>query len=480
MNTILRLTFFLTVFFVYSEEKFFTIIVPSYNNISWYTKNLDSIFTQQYSNYNVIYIDDCSTDGTGQKVQEYIAEHGLKDKCTFIRNETNQGALFNIYKAVHSCSNDRIIVTVDGDDWLAHENVLSYLNELYSDENVWISYGQYQTSAGGVSCCSPYQEIIIENHTYRESMWRASHLRVFYAGLFKKIALKDFLYDNQFFKVSWDLSFMYPMIELASGRYKCAEDVLYIYNTNNPISDHRIDLNKQLYYHFLIANKNRYKALESKEDFIEEPGQNFTHIVFIENQNNIDEYLSLINVLSENPLCKKIMIFTTVGFPRDQLISRTGSKVFVPDCSYFSNDLFNNENYTFANKFIKAVQLIDTDYTIFSRNLDLLHTQFNYSQVMGDLFRTDALAGIVPGQITGQACCTSDVAVYGAEYSAQPSHLSDLIVEKNFFTSSMAVVVKTDIFKDCVKQARIIGGFNSIVASFEREYENVCLWYQKK
>lgn len=48
-------------------------MVPSYNNIQddRYKANLKSIIMQNYSNYHVVFIDDVSEDGTGQKVQEY-------------------------------------------------------------------------------------------------------------------------------------------------------------------------------------------------------------------------------------------------------------------------------------------------------------------------------------------------------------------------------------------------------------------------
>ena len=47
----------------------FVIVIPSYNNAQWYKRNLDSVFAQTYKNFSVIYLDDCSPDGTGQLVK---------------------------------------------------------------------------------------------------------------------------------------------------------------------------------------------------------------------------------------------------------------------------------------------------------------------------------------------------------------------------------------------------------------------------
>src|SRR3990167_5715498 len=73
-------------------EKPFVIIVPSYNNSAWYRFNLDSIFIQQYDNYRVIYIDDCSTDKTGKLVEQYIKKQKNKD-IALIKNTQRIGAL---------------------------------------------------------------------------------------------------------------------------------------------------------------------------------------------------------------------------------------------------------------------------------------------------------------------------------------------------------------------------------------------------
>ncbi len=48
-----------------ADPKQFTIVIPSYNNIEYYERNLESILNQDYADYRVYYIDDASTDGFG-------------------------------------------------------------------------------------------------------------------------------------------------------------------------------------------------------------------------------------------------------------------------------------------------------------------------------------------------------------------------------------------------------------------------------
>ena len=66
------------------------ITIASYNNKDWYKKNLDSVFSQNYQNYRIIYTDDCSLDGTGDLVAEYVREKGQENRVILIENRKNQ------------------------------------------------------------------------------------------------------------------------------------------------------------------------------------------------------------------------------------------------------------------------------------------------------------------------------------------------------------------------------------------------------
>lgn len=246
--------------------KHFVILVASYNNAQWCQKNLDTIFAQRYDNYEVIYIDDCSTDNTGDLVEKYIQEHNLERKVTFIRNKTRLGgALENHYRACHSCKDEDVIVVVDGDDFLAHNNVLSYLNNVYKNPDTWMTYGQFkEVPSEKKGFCSPMPQKIIAQNSFREFSHIPSHLRTFYAGLFKQIKKDDLMLHGEFFKMTGDMAAMLPMIEMArNGHFKFIPDVLYLYNAINPLSDHRISKELQRTMDLEIRKRTRYAPILS-------------------------------------------------------------------------------------------------------------------------------------------------------------------------------------------------------------------------
>lgn len=246
------------------QEKPITVIIPSYNNAQWYERNLNSVCFQNYHNYHIIYIDDCSPDGTGALVRAYIAKHNLHDKVTLICNPTNCGAMANHYKAVWMCPDDMIIVHLDGDDFLKHNNVLARINREYQNPHVWLTYGQFERFPdGNIGYCRDMPLPIIQRNIFREYEWITSHLRTFYAGLFKQIKLRDFVYDGNYFDITCDMAMMFPLLELAGTHMRFISDVLYVYNEATPINDYKKNVVRQLHCEKVIRSRTKYQPASS-------------------------------------------------------------------------------------------------------------------------------------------------------------------------------------------------------------------------
>lgn len=170
------------------ENIHFTMIITSYNNEKWCIQNIRSCVNQKYPFWTLYYINDCSTDRTNELVTKYIKDRGLKNKCHLINNKTRKGALRNLYETIKKCTPTTVIVTVDGDDFLAHDNVLDIVAEAYRNPSTWITYGNYirypEYERGR---CKPFPRKVLKNKAYRKYRWVSSHLRTFRAGLFSAL-----------------------------------------------------------------------------------------------------------------------------------------------------------------------------------------------------------------------------------------------------------------------------------------------------
>lgn len=262
--------FSLLLIFFYSTciqayERPIVVIIPSYKNIKWYENNLDSVYMQKYSNYRVIYIDDNSPDGTGKAVERYVRQKKQGHRTKVLRNSERLGALANIYYGVHSCEDKEIVVLLDGDDWAYHDKVFKNINQAYSKGNVWFTHGTLiEYPWGNVSWCEPIAAQALAEKNYRKYKC-PSHLRTFYAWLFKKIKLEDFQYNGSFLTMAWDMAIMFPLAEMAEERHCFIKETNYVYNMANPINDNKVDPGLQNFLDKLIRNRPAYQRLEESD-----------------------------------------------------------------------------------------------------------------------------------------------------------------------------------------------------------------------
>ncbi len=266
-------------------QKPLVVVTCMYNNADWVLYNLQSIFMQQYENFRVIIVDDGSQDETAAIIESYIQANNLYDKVTFISNKKRRRKLANLYHVLYLCKDDEIVLMLDGDDWFAHPKVFQVINETYSNQDVWFTYGQYynippeEAIKWGYSpkgYATPMPQDQQANHDYRSGPFRFMHLRTFYGWLFKIVKLKDLLSEKVIgfkgapFPASNDLAMYYPMIETAHYKICFISEILYMRNLFSEIVGFKVDRKIQREAakeirrkkHYPIVTKPVYRNLE--------------------------------------------------------------------------------------------------------------------------------------------------------------------------------------------------------------------------
>lgn len=268
LHVLLALYLSTCVFSISSTDRHFVVVIPSRNNSKWCERNLKALAEQWYTNWHAIYINDASTDDTQQKVEAFIKEHHLEDKIRLINNETRQGAMANIYKSVYMSDDWDVIVIYDGDDWFSFPNTFNVLNRAYADENVWMTYGSYRDHPGGGrgSCSYQVPSQVIESNSFRKNRWCTSHLRTFYAWLFKCIKTENLKINGEFLPMTCDQATMFPMLEMSGGKAKYIKDILYVYNMENPQNDNKVDPALQVAMEKYVREQQPYEPLKAVPD----------------------------------------------------------------------------------------------------------------------------------------------------------------------------------------------------------------------
>lgn len=107
-----------------------SVIVPIYNVATYLRECLDSILSQSFTDYELILVDDGSTDDSGAICDEYASN----EKRVSVIHKDNEGIVRARKTGLLMASGDYVIC-VDGDDWI-EAGAFEYLAGLMDYENV--------------------------------------------------------------------------------------------------------------------------------------------------------------------------------------------------------------------------------------------------------------------------------------------------------------------------------------------------------
>ena len=114
-----------------------SIIMPSYNTALYIEKTIQSVLDQTYPNWELIIVDDCSTDNTDEVLEK------IKDtRIHYLKNEKNSGASVSRNKALRE-SKGQWIAFLDSDDlWMP--NKLEKQIRFMEENGYAFSYTNYE------------------------------------------------------------------------------------------------------------------------------------------------------------------------------------------------------------------------------------------------------------------------------------------------------------------------------------------------
>ena len=102
-----------------------SIIIPVYQAKKYINQCLDSVINQTYDNYEIIIIDDGSTDGSGEICDDYAMENpSIK-----VFHQANQGVTIARKRGL-GCSSGKYIFWLDADDYFDTRQFKYYMNIL--------------------------------------------------------------------------------------------------------------------------------------------------------------------------------------------------------------------------------------------------------------------------------------------------------------------------------------------------------------
>lgn len=118
-----------------------SVLVPVYNVERFVLESLQSIALQTYPNFEVIVVDDCSTDHTHDIVAHFVAEH---PRFKLLRNESNQRIVVSLNRAL-AAAQGALIARCDGDDVMLPERLMVQYRYLQAHPDIALVGCSFET-----------------------------------------------------------------------------------------------------------------------------------------------------------------------------------------------------------------------------------------------------------------------------------------------------------------------------------------------
>lgn len=114
-----------------------SIIMPSWNTGKFIGESIQSVLNQTYKNWELIIVDDCSTDNTDEIVASFNDE-----RIRYFRNEKNSGAALTRNRAIREARGEWIAFLDSDDLWMPQK--LEYQIKFMQKNDLVFSYHEYE------------------------------------------------------------------------------------------------------------------------------------------------------------------------------------------------------------------------------------------------------------------------------------------------------------------------------------------------
>ena len=197
---------------------------------------IESVAWQTHPHVHLLFVDDCSDDGTIATARSLLAKH-FAGRHTLVRNPEPWGKARSAHVHLRDAlPNGDFVAILDADDQLIRASVIAEMAAHYAAgyDVVWTNF---ETDGGGVGANGPLDPLLAP----RGQGWRTSHFFSFRAALFANVP-EDYFRDDrdEWFAAACDFAIAFPVLD-QTRRYKFMPVRAYRYTATNPASHHNAD-----------------------------------------------------------------------------------------------------------------------------------------------------------------------------------------------------------------------------------------------
>lgn len=119
-------------------DKLVSIIMPSYNTGKYIKASVESVLAQTYRNWELLIVDDCSTDNTDDVIKPFLNDN----RINYLKNEKNSGAAVSRNRALREAKG-KWIAFLDSDDLWFPDKLEKQIDFMIRNK-FYFSYTKYE------------------------------------------------------------------------------------------------------------------------------------------------------------------------------------------------------------------------------------------------------------------------------------------------------------------------------------------------
>lgn len=232
------------------NDSLVSIIVPIYNAEKYLDSCIQSVLRQTYTNWELILIDDGSTDKSGRIAEEY----GFADERITVFHQKNLGVSLALNQGIDEATGN-YVVFLDADDELIEDCLAKTVN-IAEETNADVVAGR--------SCENQelFQDRII--WTGAEALENSLKDHLFTYSACAKLIRREFIGKTRFtpdIRINEDSYFVFQLL-CKQNVFVLTNDVIYFYRANSESSSRTVFSEK--YFDILKVSDLKYKKIEEQ------------------------------------------------------------------------------------------------------------------------------------------------------------------------------------------------------------------------
>jgi glycosyltransferase involved in cell wall biosynthesis len=280
-----------------------SIVIPCYNNGNLLSKMIDCILEQTYIHWELIVVDDVSSDNT----EEIVKEHALKDTRIrlLVRNRLPKGA--------QTCRNiglanaiGEFVVFFDADDLISNTCLEKRIE--FMQNNPLIDYASFPAQSFNNNKHLPvFSENVKcfgvgnENTNILSDLLKADYSAIGWTNIYRKNSLFNLFWDE---KVKVYQDFDFAISEVLAGlkhKFSNSKEFDYFYRvgngdtiSSNYVSQEKCDSTIYLFSKTLHSLKHRSDYNKRKREFYQFIVLHFERLILNGEKQKVNDYLAFV------------------------------------------------------------------------------------------------------------------------------------------------------------------------------------------